>query len=388
MRVGALVLVLTACGRFGFDPAESDDARTGDALDASEPFPRFALRKPLSIDVANNLGGVDLADFPLAVSLTDADLRMASLGGKLETGFDLGFVDGDGVTPLSFEIDRLDLATGSLTAWVKLPVLSASANTTLHLVFGDAMATSGGSDGVATWADRYVGVWHFSEPSYSAPGNATDATGTHPATAVGAVTAISGGRFGRAAEFGGNCAHVSIAASAALQPPSVTVSAWVRPADIGSSSTDRIATILSQDVWRATGTGSQGYYLEIYRTLSQPEPSFYAANGPTYAHAFATGTGVANGTWHHIVGTFDAANGTASIYLDGAIAGTASMTGPIDYLSKPVQIGCSSSGWWIGAIDEVMISSSVHSAAQIVTEHANQLDPVSFVSVGATEPAR
>ncbi|HSD90756.1 MAG TPA: LamG domain-containing protein, partial [Kofleriaceae bacterium] len=123
------------------------------------------------------------------------------------------------------------------------------------------------------------------------------------------------------------------------------------------------------------------------RTVSQPEPTFYAADGPTYAHAFATGVNVTNSTWYYVVGTYDAATGTSSIYVNGVLAGTSTMTGPIDYLLKPVQIGCSPSGWWMGAIDEVTISTGARSAGQIAAEYANQVDPAAFVTIAPTEPA-
>jgi len=198
------------------------------------------------------------------------------------------------------------------------------------------------------------------------------------------VTSTAAGFIGRAASFAGNCANITIPASGALEPSSITVSAWVQPADVGTG-TDRIDTIVAQDYWRAQGTGSQGYYLELYRTVTQPTPDIYVANGPTWTMATSV-SNATNGQWTHIVGTYDATSGVAQIYMNGAMAGTASMSGAIQYLSKPVQIGCSpASGWWLGAIDEVRIANVPRSGAWIGTEYANQHDPASFVTVGATE---
>jgi hypothetical protein len=123
----------------------------------------------------------------------------------------------------------------------------------------------------------------------------------------------------------------------------------------------------------------------VYRTVTQPQPTFYAADGGGFAHAFGT-TNLTNLRWYYVAGTYDATAGAAAVYLDGSENGTATMTGPIQYLDKPVDIGCTPQpDSWNGLVDEVRISPTVHSAGWIATEFANQSDPSTFVSVGATE---
>ncbi len=376
MRRGWPLLALCACGRLDFAAREGADATA---------HVGFTYRKPIAISHTSAIGGVDLAGFPLALRITDADLRALAAGGKLVTGNDFAFVDADGTTPLAFEVDGPISASGDLLAWVKLPLLSATVDTELYLAFGDANVTASQASPASVWSD-YVAVWHFSELAYTgAPGEVLDATGAHPGSATAGATTAADGPFGRAASFAGSCAQISIPQSAALQPASVTVSAWARETDLGTS-TDRIATILEQDYWRAAGTGSQGYYLEIYRTVSQPVPTFYAADGPAYAHAFST-VNIPNATWYYQVGTYDASTGTSSIYSNGALQGTATMTGPIAYIDHPIGIGCGPSGWWAGELDEIRVSNVARSAAWIATEYANQLDPSGFATVGPTEPA-
>ena len=373
---------LAACGRVGFHDSSDHKA---DA-EAGAVVGELAFYKVISIDREKNVGGVDLANLPIAIRVTDPDLRLANLGGKLETGSDLAFFDSDGATPLAFEIERLSLDTGDLLAWVKVPLLSATTETRLVLAFGDPDASGGFEDRAATWSDGYAGVWHLGGESYTGVADEViDATGAHPGTATAGVTSQTAGKLARAAELAGNCANISMGASPALQPSSVTVSAWVMPRDIGVGG-DRIATIVAQDYWRGAGD-AQGYYLEVFRSVSRPEAAFYSANGQRGLLAYATGTSVANGTWHHIVGTYDAATETISVYLDGRLAGTATLSAPLEYLDNRVQIGCSSSGWWRGAIDEVRISGTAHSAARIATEYLNQSDPAAFVTVGPTVPA-
>jgi hypothetical protein len=367
MRGAWVVVGLCACGRLDFTAQRTADGG-GDA-----PHAGYAYRKPITLDHTKALA--DLVDFPLVIVIPATDLQ-------LQTGHDLAFFAADGTTPLPFELDTSDPA--NLVAWVKLPALSASVDTQLYIAFGDPNVTTSQEAAHAVWSD-YAGVWHFSESIYQGvAGEAADATGAHSGTAFGSTSPIAGGVFGRTAHFVGSCDNISIDASPALQPPSVTVSAWARPQDLGMGS-DRIDTILAQDYWRAPGTSSQGYYLELYRSVSDPETTFYAADGPEIAHAFA-GNLASNGAWLYAVGTYDATSGTSTIYVNGMPLGRTTMTGPIAYLNNPVKIGCSQSAdWWSGDIDEVHIAAGARSAGWIATEYNNQLAAATFASVGATE---
>ena len=358
--------MLAGCGRFSFGPQPDGAVSTGGAPDA----PAYAYRKTLTISSGSITAAGSLI---VPVHIIDPDLRPASDGGKLVTGNDFAFVTSDG-TALPFDMDYIT-AAGELFAWVRLPALSPGMDATFSLVFGDSLISTTNADANGTWSG-YEAVWHFWNLQ-------TDATGKHDAISSGGVVPTQVGRFGGAASFAGVCPMITIGASPALQPSSITVSAWVNPGDLGMG-TDRIATIVAQDSWRAAGTGSQGYYLEIYRTITQPELAFYAADGPTYAHSFSTGYDLVNNSWFYVVGTYDETTGTSSVYVNGILRGTATMTGPIAYIDREVDIGCGPSGYWNGLIDEVRISPGAHTAAQIATEYATQLDSALIVS--ATEP--
>lgn len=385
-RYGALVLTAAACGRVGFEAARSVSDGGGDdaAVDAVVPIDQ-QFRKPITIAAGRVAGALD--DFPVAVRIVDGDLRPVADGGKLATGVDFDVVASDGVTRWPFEVDRF--TPGDLLLWVKVPRIETATATTFYLVFGDPEATVSRADPPAVWTNGFVGVWHFSEGALPSGAMTADARGVHPGAASAGVGTVTG-QLGGAAMFGA-CSTITVPAAAALQPSSITVSAWARPADIGAK--ERIVTIVAQDAWRAIGSGSQGYYLELYRNVAQPVPTFYVANGPQYAHTFGT-TSLANGNWRLLHGTYDAANGMGRVYLDGGQEGTAAMSGAIDYLPKPVVIGCNVpvadgtlEGWWNGGIDEVRIANVPRSSTWIEAEWANQRDPAAFAVVGATEPS-
>ena len=58
--------------------------------------------------------------------------------------------DVDGVTRLDHQVERWDPVTGSLTAWVRVPVLSDTADVVLHLYLGNPTAVDQ-QDPVGVW---------------------------------------------------------------------------------------------------------------------------------------------------------------------------------------------------------------------------------------------
>ncbi len=95
----------------------------------------WAFRKPIAVDA--DLVDADATDFAVLVDVVDADLQTSAT----VSGADLVFTDADGTTRLDHAIEAWDRATGSLTAWVSVPVLSSTADTRLFLYYGNAGAT-------------------------------------------------------------------------------------------------------------------------------------------------------------------------------------------------------------------------------------------------------
>lgn len=59
---------------------------------------------------------------------------------------------------------------------------------------------------------------------------------------------------------------------------------------------------------------------------------------------------VSDGAWHHMIATRDAAGGTASLYVDGVLAGTQSLAGTLDtFPSATWRLGCARSDTWPNA---------------------------------------
>jgi len=94
----------------------------------------WAYRKPIQVEAA--LVPADQVSYPLLVQITDAQLG----AGATVDGRDLVFTSADGVTRLDHLVESWDQGTGALSAWVLLPILSASVNTDLYLYYGNSSA--------------------------------------------------------------------------------------------------------------------------------------------------------------------------------------------------------------------------------------------------------
>ncbi len=78
----------------------------------------------------------DLFDFALMVQVTDARLQAIAQ----PCACDLVFTGADGTTRLDHVVEAYDPGTGTLTAWVSVPVLSGSEDTQLFLYYGNPTA--------------------------------------------------------------------------------------------------------------------------------------------------------------------------------------------------------------------------------------------------------
>jgi hypothetical protein len=204
-----------------------------------------------------------------------------------------------------------------------------------------------------------VGTWSFNETS----GTVAHETSLRPdnGTLQGGA-AWTKGRFWNALSFDGSSSAVDIPDRANLDAPQVTVSAWVN----STTSPGNFKYIVAKG---ASGCIAGAYALY---TGANGGLEFYVSNngGLTYAVSPDAGTGIWDGGWHNIVGTFDGSN--VRLYVDGKQVGTGTPnTTPIDYglsTSSDLMIGnydgCSGLDY-SGKIDEVHIFDRALGAQEI-----------------------
>ncbi|MCX6810114.1 MAG: DUF2341 domain-containing protein, partial [Candidatus Berkelbacteria bacterium] len=156
--------------------------------------PDWAKRQPITINHAL-VPNTDQTDFPTLIKLTDAGNDL--FDSAQADGDDILFADTAG-NKLAHEIEKYDPATHELWAWVKIPSLSHTVNTTIYMHYANPNAPNQQSK-TAVWSNGYVGVWHMGEASGS---NLSDSTG-HGYTAIksGSPTQADG-RISKAQYFG------------------------------------------------------------------------------------------------------------------------------------------------------------------------------------------
>jgi hypothetical protein len=204
-----------------------------------------------------------------------------------------------------------------------------------------------------------VGAWGFDAPSGA---TATDSSGGGQAGTIAGATRTTTGRFGGALSFDGVDDWVTVPDSNPLDlTTAMTIEAWVRPTAVAGD-------------WRTVLLKEQPGNL-IY--------ALYAGDnaGRAATHVFTTndrGTNATSATplnaWTHLAATYDRT--TLRLYVNGAQAGTRSLTGNLRTSTGVLRIGGNGvwGEWFAGLIDEVRVYNRALTAAEI---QADMTSPVS-----------
>ena len=167
-----------------------------------------------------------------------------------------------------------------------------------------------------------IGLWHFDESvvgslAYDSSGNNNDGTIVNAEWSGPTWTT---GISGNALHFDGVDDYVQIPDSAVLEPETITVECYVK-----SSNPGLYSHIISKDFTTAFGASSYALY-----TGGSGGLYFYVKKSSGYALSANAGTGVWDGEWHHVVGTFGGVY--PRLYVDGAeVIGTSSTTDELLY---------------------------------------------------------
>jgi hypothetical protein len=125
------------------------------------PICTYNFRKSITVNSGQVIGGPH-ANFPLLVSLTDANLKTTANGGNVTDagGDDIIFRDSAG-TQLDHEIESYTATTGVLVAWVRVP--SIQDGTVIYMYYGNSCVTTPTQNPNNVWDANFKGVWHLAE---------------------------------------------------------------------------------------------------------------------------------------------------------------------------------------------------------------------------------
>jgi hypothetical protein len=356
---------------FGLEPPTVATGDAGsDALGGGADGDGAAIlqyRKPITIQ--SSKVGENLSGFPVWIDVTDAELTSHARS----DGSDIYFTDDIG-TALPYEIQSW--AGGHLLAWVLVPTLSVSANTTLYLRYGDAAAPAGPSPRLV-FVSAYRAVWHLDDALTST--TIVDSVGSYAgtATALSTTNRVSG-QLGSGIHFDGSGTSRIAFMSPLLGNNTHTISAWVT-----QESTTHISTVLEL----GSGATDQARFLE---TVGYTTPNVSVG---CFADDLNNTQNIQGSGWRFVAWVYEGGTKRSHVYIDGAevlnqvMTGTPNTVGTVGYLGYAEEPVFGGSTGMVGTLDEVRIANSALSAGWIATEFANQSSPGTFYTVGAEEPA-
>ncbi len=342
----------------------------------------------ITIDNSKVSGSSNLIDFPVAVVINNSALKSVANGGKVEdsNGFDIVFSDMNN-DQLDHQMESYNPATGEYVAWVKIPSLSPTVNTSFKMFYGNSTVTADLST-ENVWNTDYEGVWHMNnDPSNS---DLDDGAGNYDAQDYGSMDSndLIVGKIGPAIDFDGNNDRYAIKnkkynTSGAIAK--LTVSGWFK-------------TTYNDNYWAGNwamldfdrseyfnvfvhGRGKIGFST---RASIGGIDDFYVGNNGEYN----------DGNWHYVVATYDGAN--KCLFVDGVLEGIKNNPHTGNPLGKGnvtrygfIGDGSEASTFngnrnnihYKGQYDELRMLEVCLSPEWIATEYENQNSPSTFYTI-------
>jgi len=372
---GVIVIVLVGAGLawYMFNKEEVAPAKAGWWNDS------WNYRKAIVIN--NEYVTADLTDFPLLVSLIDENLGDHAQ----DDGDDIVFVANNG-EKLAHEIESFatttsgSIATGTLVAWVKIPSLSSTEDTTIYLYYGNA-GVADQSDAANVWDDNYVMVQHMASTSPTTRYDSTKNNNDGTTSGYEGDEATTTAKINGADDFDGSDDHIDVTDNPSLGGMGgLTISAWVR--------FDQMPTTAGQNALivekRHVGEPYVSYIFDVRQNGGLVDELYFAVrNDSGDAQNTEGDTSLATSTWHYIVGTWDGTD--LHVYLDGQLDDGMSNTQSGTVYDSNSDLVINYSSQIDGQIDEVRISKVGRSPAWIKTSYNNQNATSTFYAIQSEE---
>ncbi|MDO8512701.1 MAG: DUF2341 domain-containing protein [bacterium] len=320
----------------------------------------WSNRKKITIDHTKVGGGTETqTNFPVLISLT-------GLSGINANGTDIRFTADDGGTYLAREIESY--SAGALTAWVKIPTLSHTADTVIYMYYGNSSATEPAANSTYgsqnVWDSSFKGVWHLKEATgvNNADSTSNANTGTPTNGPVQATGKVDG-----SLSFDGGDDYVNVGTIINVGN-TFSVDAWFNANEV------KTAGLVS-----VIDSGGDGHYGIWTRNDGTVELILDWSTGWT-----SVSTTYSTNNWIHIIGTFDGT--TLRLYKNGILAISNTPSGTPINASNNLVIGAitAASFPFNGLLDDTRVSSTARSAGWIATEYANQNSPGTFYATDDT----
>ncbi|WP_179415520.1 DUF2341 domain-containing protein [Mucilaginibacter sp. E4BP6] len=352
----------------------------------------YAFSQPATLNTTTSGITTTLTTFPALVYIKEDALKAGTgfvqncanniqfpTGGN-STGYDFAFTLNGSNTELFYQVQNYDPTTGTLTAWVQIPSVSASSNVALTFYFGSKTPNHTSVFTASTWPTDYVDVFHFDEGSTSA--TVLDATiAANNASQIN--TAVATGQIGKAYTFNGSSTQIVTSSVNNNITSSFTLSAWVNSSTFTGHTDQKVVT-------NETSLSTGGYKLSLYgntATTMYDEVESRENDGTLSIDRAATGgTILSANTWYYVQGVYDNSTGTLYSYLNGKLDRSSTAANAAGTNGGALIMGSdyAANYWFDGIIDECRVSNVAKSADWIKEEYYNQSSPITYTTCGTT----
>jgi RHS repeat-associated protein len=185
-----------------------------------------------AITINHNLvPNTDQTNFPFLFNTTDPLLATTANGGHVSNsnGYDIIFTsDAAGQNPLNYEMEEYNPQTGQVIAWVQIPTVSHTQDTTIYLFYGNPNISMSQQNPTGVWDANYLGVWHVANNGTQL--SLTDSTSNQNNATNNGATATTGQIDGGMATDGTTYATVGTLPNLEnTLSGTATYSVWVNP---------------------------------------------------------------------------------------------------------------------------------------------------------------
>jgi hypothetical protein len=333
----------------------------------------YSYRRAITID-HTKVPNSDQVDFPVLISGAYSYLATIGNGGSVTNtnGYDIIFTsDQAGSSLLPFERETYT-SSGNVTYWVKVPIVSHSADTIIYMFYGNPSVTTDPSNKTGVWDSNYKMVYHMADNAANATVADSSANANNAIDTANSNSKSVPAQVGAGLVFAGASGDAGASTSPITLGSTATFSTWFKAGSFSS-----YARLLETSF-------ANSYYLGMNAAATKFYWIVNGGSGKGCGDSFGaacTSTTLTTGTWYYIAGTFDGA--TARIYLNGTLQGTDNPTAPSSQ-SKTLYLNRYQAGGYRedGVYDEIRVSNLARSPAWIAAEFANQSSPATFYSVG------
>ena len=312
-----------------------------------------------------------LTNFPVLIKITDPTNPVFSHAQS--NGQDILFTASDEVTKLNHQMDYYNSATSTICAWVQVPTLNSTTDTTLYMYYGSSNAASQ-ENRTAVWDSNYIGVHHFSQAAGFDPDSTSFANNQYGGTVD--AQALYYGPLGLADRLNGASNSIEVTLSGAtIAAGSVTV--WA------SFDADNATRHKAEIFFFNSSANNNRVFMHVMPTSEAFYVSFASIGGGTYPTAINSGFTVPLHQWHAYALTW---SGTRCvIYADGnQVQASFDATG-LSSVGATALLGFSGGNneYFTGGIDELRVSKTARSPSWIKTEYRSEMFPSSFFTLSS-----